>query len=351
MARQSRGRAGRNGAAAIVCALVLVGGAAPGAAQDVVPPIGGLGTDSGPLDGTFAVVVENDAFAGTDRNYSNGLKLSYLAPQGGVPDWLEGIFRPVITDEDFDDFIVGFELGQSIFTPQDISVAAPLPDQHPYAGWLYGGVSGIATNGQELQILSIQAGIVGPSSLAEETQEWFHQIIDGEEPEGWANQLKDEPGFVVSFERRWRRLVQAEALGINFDASPGIGVSLGNVLTQAKAGVIARFGKNLRYDLGPPRIRPSLAGAGFFQPQDGFSWYVFGGVEGRAVARNIFLDGNTFRESLEVEKNTFVADFQFGVALQFNEVQVAWSFVRRTREFESQEDPQRFGAFSVAVKF
>ena len=66
----------------------------------------------------------------------------------------------------------------------------------------------------------------------------------------------------------------------------------------------------------PPRIRPGLSGSNFFLSDTDsgrdFGWYLFGGVEGRAVAHNLFLDGNTFAKSLSVQKKTFVADFQGG---------------------------------------
>jgi lipid A 3-O-deacylase len=43
--------------------------------------------------------------------------------------------------------------------------------------------------------------------------------------------------------------------------------------------------------------------------------YFFAGAQGRAVGRNIFLDGNTFRHSLSVPKKNFVADLQAGFSL------------------------------------
>ena len=129
------------------------------------------------------------------------------------------------------------------------------------------------------------------------------------------------------------------------------GFSLGNVLTEASAGLTLRVGSNLGGDYGPPRIRPSLAGAGFFAPAGTFSAYLFAGVQGRAVARNIFLDGNSFEDSPSVDKKHFVADFQAGVVMQFNDIQLAYTFVTRTKEFETQDDRQTFGALSVSFKF
>ena len=57
--------------------------------------------------------------------------------------------------------------------------------------------------------------------------------------------------------------------GLGVDLIPNAGVSLGNVLTQASAGLTLRFGQDLANDYGPPRVRPAMAGAGFFRPREG----------------------------------------------------------------------------------
>jgi lipid A 3-O-deacylase len=50
-----------------------------------------------------------------------------------------------------------------------------------------------------------------------------------------------------------------------------------------------------------------MPGAAYFQtPKGGFGWCLFASFEGRAVARNIFLDGNTFTDSHSIDKKTFV---------------------------------------------
>jgi len=123
------------------------------------------------------------------------------------------------------------------------------------------------------------------------------------------------------------------------------------VFTYANAGMMLRLGQRLPLDYGPPRIQPSLPGSGFFVPQDGFGWYLFAGVEGRAVARNIFLDGNTFRDSRSVDKEPLVGDLQFGIALTWRNVRLSYTHVLRTREFETQDEADNFGAFSLSVRF
>ena len=102
-------------------------------------------------------------------------------------------------------------------------------------------------------------------------------------------------------------------LGLNFDILPNIGGSLGNVFTCAEAGLVLRLGSDLTHDFGPPRIRPGLPGSSYLRPRKGFLWYVFGGFQGRAVLKNIFLDVNTLSDSHSVEKKPFVGDLQAGL--------------------------------------
>ncbi|MEE8140002.1 MAG: lipid A deacylase LpxR family protein, partial [Alphaproteobacteria bacterium] len=141
--------------------------------------------------------------------------------------------------------------------------------------------------------------------------------------------------------------------GIDDDFTPQGGLSHGHVFTNAAAGLLVRVGEDLAGDFGgPPRIRPSMPGAAHFQPPaSGFGWYLFAGVEGRAVARNIFLDGNTFTDSHSVDKKTFVGDAQLGLALIFRRFRITYTQVLRTIEFDGQATPHHFGAISVTANF
>jgi hypothetical protein len=136
------------------------------------------------------------------------------------------------------------------------------------------------------------------------------------------------------------------------DFTPHIGGALGNVYTYANAGVTIRYGKRLPNDYGPPRIQPGLPGSGVFSPVSGFDWYVFAGIDGRAVARNIFLDGNTFRDSRSVDKEPLIGDLQFGLVLYWPVMRLSYTHVLRTREFQTQQSSKDyFGSLSMSVMF
>ena len=301
---------------------------------------------------TFNFLWENDVVGGTDRNYTNGVELSYLSVEEHLWNWFRAGSNvlPGVSNEDH--VRVGLSLGQSIFTPDDTEATQPLPDQRPYAGWLYAGVAVVANRRNELDTWVLNLGVVGPSAYGEEVQNGFHDVIGDADAKGWDNQLEDEFGYQLLYEHRWRNIGGSKHLGpLQADFSPHVGFSLGNVATYANVGITLRIGTDLRNDFGVPRIRPSLPGSAFFQPRDGFGWYVFAGIDARAVAYNIFLDGDASTYDVNIDKETFVYDGQAGLAVVWRKFRFAYTYVIRSHEYKSQEQPDRFGSVGLTFRF
>lgn len=302
-------------------------------------------------EGTFNVVVENDKFSGTDRHYTNGLQLSYLSPKDQVPQLLRGFAGILPGIPDGAALRSGYVLGQNIYTPNDTATSAAQPNDRPYAGWLYTGFAVVAETEDTMSTWELDIGIVGPSAAGEAVQSSFHRLIGTEKANGWQNQLHDEPGAALLYERKWRNLAEFKFSGLGIVLTPHLGGSLGNIGTYLNTGFTLRIGKDLANDFGAPRIRPSLPGSGFFVPQSAIGGYVFAGVDGRAVARNIFLDGNTDGDSLSVRKKPLVADFQVGAAVILGSIRITYTRVYRTEEFKGQDSPDQFGAVSISTRF
>lgn len=324
--------------------------------------------------GVLTLQVENDYFSGPfnkDRHYSTGLRANWMSPKSidlidqvrGFTDLPEHLLsfldaRPAGSIKRR----YGYSLGQSIFTPEDKQTRALIPDDRPYAAWLYAGFTlqtlYYDTNHQPADAIrqdtwQLDIGVVGPAALGRQVQNNFHKLIGADQSNGWGNQLHNEPGLNLTFERKWRigRVKLLEEPKLRFDAVPMLGFSLGNVNTYAAAGGIVRIGQDLGNDFGPPRIRPSLPGSESFDLEDSFGWYLFLGIEGQAVLRNITLDGNTFRDSHSVDKNPFVADFSAGAAIFFHRTRLAYTHVLRTKEFQGQKGWDQFGAITLSVGF
>jgi subtilisin family serine protease len=83
-----------------------------------------------------------------------------------------------------------------------------------------------------------------------------------------------------------------------------------------------------------------------------FGFYLFTGVAGRAVGRNIFLDGNTFNDSLRADKEWFVGDWSWGFAFHaFRHLEFSYTRVRRTHEFKTQQGMDTFGSLNLRLVF
>lgn len=308
--------------------------------------------DTRPLDtkGTFSLLLENDALYDADRDYTNGVRLSWQSGED-VPNWVRWIGDQLPFFPERSRRRYGLAVGQNLYTPDDGSRRDLIVDDRPYAAWLYGAVSMTADTGKTLDSYELQIGTIGPKAQGEWVQNNIHRAIGSHESKGWDNQLDNELGVVLYYERRWRGLLEATPNTLGVDVTPHAGFALGNVYTFAAAGASVRLGWDLPSDYGPPRVRPSLPGTDFFNPRAGFGWYLFAGAEGRAVARDIFLDGNTFSDSHSVDRKPFVADLQVGIAFTIRAIRIAFTQVYRTPEFEERDRFQRFGALSVSFRW
>ena len=302
----------------------------------------------------YSITMENDLFGGTDRNYSNGLRIERTAPEEATLGILKSTAR-LLPGVSVDNQVrQSIALSHAIFTPEDIEAEIPDPEDRPYAGWLNLSFTATSRDDDVEDTLQLNLGVVGPAAGGEYVQVNWHDFINAKEtPRGWGSQLEDELGLELIVQRR--QLMRRTDLFWDLvgDSAVHYGGSLGNVSTYLNGGVSFRVGlgkDSLQSDYAPPRIRPALAGSSGYGPDDGFGAYFFAGCDLRVVGRDIFLDGNTFRDSASVaNRNALVGDLQAGIALQYKNVQLGFTYVHRTEQFQGQNGPQRFGALSLSI--
>lgn len=297
--------------------------------------------------GAATLIVENDIFAGVDEQYTNGTFLRF-AP-AALPGWAAWLRGRAGDGAPAGDWRVTYGLGQAMFAPEDLTLRDPPLDDRPYAGFLFGTVAVSVDSGDRLDTLALDLGVTGRASLAEQTQKFIHRFI-GDDPEGWDTQLGTELAFRVLYEqhRRYGTGPQAAFWGLDFDAIPQVGIAVGTLDVSGSAALTLRAGDGLAGDYGPPRVRRSVADV---RRTGADAWYVFASAEGRAVGRNLFLDGNTFRDSRSVDKEIFVAELSVGAAFEWRGAVVSYAHVFRSPEFETREDWTTFGSLTVRLEF
>ena len=297
--------------------------------------------------GVITVLDENDTYSNTDRNYTNGLKLGYVREPDSTDmlgTWIKNHLWPGSGNFHFRN---SYAIGQSMFTPRNLGISAPQPNDRPYAGWLYGSYGLVAEGDHSVTTAELELGVVGPLAGAKWIQDNVHSIVSGAEPKGWDNQIEDTPGADLTVMHQWRRPDPPEWKGIQFQIEPHVGATVGDVTTEAFTGASLVVGNNLVYDSLPMRVRPSLAGSGSFDNVDGIGWFFFAGASARAIAYDIFLEGHTPYKST-IDRRPYVLDAQIGAALRLRRAQITFTMVERTKEFSQQNGNDRFGALSIS---
>ena len=314
----------------------------------------------------FTLYWENDWFGGTDSNYTNGIQLSWSTPylannqeDGHLPGWSYPLInRLPFVKNPTAQRAISFSLGQLMFTPEDTQTSELIEDDRPYAGYLYFGVGFNSILSNRKDTWQFNVGVVGPASLAQETQNFGHDLIGYSRAQGWDNHLQNEPTIAAVYETKWRVLYSQNHNGFGYDLIPHIGGRLGNVAIYANGGAEFRLGWFIPGDFGSCPIRPGCeTNPAFNHDETGdfrkfrTSVHLFAILDSRLVLRNIFLDGNTFKESHSVDKKYFVADLMVGIAVYYRKFKFSYGYTFRTKEFEEQRDPYGFGSFTISFTY
>ena len=383
----------RTGIAAVLCALITHVAAAAAPTTPPIPPCDAPGAPPSLRTSIVSLQVENDLFAGTDAQYTSGVKLTWVSPN---IDSFESPLLPTLvrcSNEQVRGVLAWFlppeaatrnmvvTLGQSMYTPADRDRTTVDPGDRPYAGWTYLGFgynvrfdpdpdpARRITSTAVLNTLEIDIGVVGPHSYAKESQDTIHRLRGFDRFLGWAHQLGDEPGLQVVWEQKFRpRILTSEneidaGTGLAIEAIPHYGVSIGNVASYLNVGGEVRFGWRLPDDFGTSLIRPGGDNAAPRTTKQlvcvycGHSFHFFASFDGRFVANHIFLDGDTFRRSHAVKKRLLVGDIAYGWAYTWPPSKLlpsgklAYAHYVQSREFEGEGRNHGFGSVSVSLEF
>lgn len=317
-----------------------------------------ISANPGNNDTIISLTIENDSLGnGRDGNYTSGVRFSYLNLEAELPEIAYTIADYIPTFELNNSSSVYYSLGHNIFTPNDITDPNPPVTDRPYAGYAYGSLGLVTVTDDHIDDVEATLGIVGPAAMGEPIQKFVHKYVfpNAPTPEGWDFQLDNEPALMIGWQRRYPEYFESDFFDLNFRVEPNFGVTLGNVYTYASTGINFRLGPETeKWQDAPPRVRPAIPGTGYFQmPEDKrFSWYLFAGLDGRLMGRNIFLDGNTFSNSRSVDKNYLVGDANIGLATTIDQFRVSYTLNYRTKEYDGQRDSNAiFGAVNVSYRF
>ena len=308
-------------------------------------------------DNWFTVTLENDLFVGKDTGYTNGIALSWahtgfteFSPDN-IPRWLDYLSKNLyISTMPDKDRAVSYMIGQLMQTPSDLTIPTLIKNEAPYTGLLFWSANLHAFDDRVADRLSLTLGVVGPLSGAEQAQKWVHDITGADEPKGWDNQIGNEPVFQVSAERLLRLAKFHTDKTVGMDVIGTGNGAVGTIESYLAVGLGARLGRGLDRSFPTASFLPGRQVNPLAGSVTG-GWYVFAGVQGRFVANDIGINGNTFKDSHSVPLEHWQAAASGGVAFGFKRWAFLLSAVVATDRYEGQPDSTRFGSLSITYNY
>jgi len=293
---------------------------------------------------------------GTDQGYSNGSRIDYFYIKDKPSRFFIDRIMPKAGDSSLNTW--GWGLMQVIMTPKNLIKRIPDKSDFPYAGALFATHSLHSTNSIKKYNwqTELMLGVMGPPSLAKETQRLAHRIVRIVQPGGWDYQLRSDLLLNMSV------AAEKELAHINkrIEFIGGAQVFAGTALNGASVYSLIRIG----------RMRPYFDGYGsqFATPKGirqrrQFYFIVRPSVEW--VLYNALIDGGVFnhnREPVPVRDSTrtdepekdpmvrkrIVAKLDYGMVLSLGRVCISFTQTTMTPMVKGT-DIQEVGNISVLL--
>ena len=229
---------------------------------------------------------------------------------------------------------------------------APIKSKHdrPFAGYLYGGGSYSAfLKNESILNFGIELGVVGPSALGQEAQEYLHRVAGFYEVAGWEYQIKD--ALAVNLRAQYTRLLQ-RARNNHLDLSFIGTAKIGTTYSGADASILFRAGTiNPFSSSASAHARISAHEVGVKSVANEFFFYAQPMIQ--YVAYDATVQGSLFNNDSPVtfEVKPIVFSQILGVTYAIHRFTFDYHMQFNSREIKSTAKPHQFGSLSACYRF
>ena len=304
-----------------------------------------VGTPAAAAQRPIVIEIDNDALnvgvlgEPSDGEYSHGMRL--FLPVGGRSPMGRWLFSgvPVCGDaealEACQDWTI--VLGHQIYTP-GTNYKRFWPERRPFAGWLGASMhTGVHTARLDHQ-LTLAIGVTGTPSLAEPVQRWFHNMLGEGTSRGWSGQLGSEPTIGIAYRGALRPAQLRIGTSSNVRVRPTWCAGVGTVRTEVGAGLEGA----IEFGSGGAEAWPGIEGTRPIAPV-----YLLGGISGRMVAGDLFLDGGFFHQGPSVGHEPFVYVAEVGAGIQLQGRRIEWRVINTSRLYDTQPGPHTYTTIAI----
>jgi hypothetical protein len=183
----------------------------------------------------FRVNYDNDFFAASDYNYTQGYNLELVTPHLSK----NPLNKILIQKKDLR-IQNGLSIEHMGFTPFSIANANVIYTDRPFASAIM--IKSFVTSTDSIKdyrfISGVSLGMIGPVAFGNAMQTAIHRAIDGVIPQGWKNQIQND--VVINYELGFeKKLVEVKN---NLVLSSNSTLKLGTLFTSASFGFNASLG-------------------------------------------------------------------------------------------------------------
>lgn len=283
----------------------------------------------------FRFNYDNDYFAATDENYTQGYNLELVMPSLKKNPINSLFFKTTESSLKY-----GLAIEHIGFTPNDYASPEIQFGDRPFAAAIMLKSFIIATNTEEKFRLSqsYSFGIIGPGAFGKEMQVGIHEATGNKIPQGWKHQIKNDVviNYSVDYEQQ---LVNFKKV---FSLQAETGAEIGTLFTNASLGLNTTLGIiNTPFSASEKRT--------------GFRVYAYAETVGNVIGYDATLQGSLFnRKSVyTISSNNierFTATFNYGLVIQTKTLYFEYARSAMTREFESG-DAAKYGGIKIGFTF
>jgi lipid A 3-O-deacylase len=268
----------------------------------------------------FRIYYDNDLFAATDYNYTQGMSLELVAPcfEANPINYL--FFTPKRAE-----FRYGLALETIAFTPQRYELTEIQYGDRPFAAATMLKSFMITTDTLKASRFSsfLNIGIIGPAALGEQIQVGIHKAIKNTLPQGWDNQIRNDIAinYSVSYEKkvlRFRDLFSLQATA---------NVNIGTLFTNGGLGMNSTIGI-----INSPFTS--------IHKRNGFRLYFYSQALVNVIGYDATLQGGIFNKkspytisSEDVER--FTGQLNCGIVLKTKSLYAEYSYSAISREYKT----------------
>lgn len=246
--------------------------------------------------------------------------------------------------------IVEYQLGQQLYNPSTAHIYKPSLFDRPFTGYLFGSVAFNWLYKDESALkFTAQLGTIGPNSLGEPIQTWFHHFFRLYPVGPWYKYgiQKSELGLNLNLD--YKKLLYRND-GNWFDLSIDPDAQLGNTFTYVNAGMQLRLG-NLGNFFDSEITNSHVSSTNKGTPKHEF--YIFAEPQFSYVAYNATIEGGLFTHETGPTFGIYHIVYiqQLGLEYSSSRWSASYTAFIKTREVKSTALGDQWASINIAYRF